>query len=118
MQIDVYGELMDMLYHTRHGQLGGNEEDWALQRGLLDHLEAIWEEARCRHLGSARRPPRFTNSKVMARVAFDRGVKTIEQFKLDGPLDHWRASCSQIHDEVCRYGFNPEIGASNPAPLS
>ena len=111
MQIDVYGELMDVLYHARRGRLGGTEEGWTLQRGLLDHLETIWEEADhgIWEVRGDRR--RFTNSKVMAWVAFDRAVKTIEQFNLAGPLDRWRALRARIHDEVCRYGFNPEIGA-------
>jgi len=111
MQIDVYGELVDVLYHARRGRLGGIADGWALQRGLLDHLETIWEEADhgIWEVRGDRR--RFTNSKVMAWVAFDRAVKTIEQFHLDGPLDRWRALRSRIHDEVCRYGFNPEIGA-------
>ncbi len=111
MQIDVYGELMDVLYHARRGRLGGSEEGWALQRGLLDHLQTIWEEADhgIWEVRGDRR--RFTNSKIMAWVAFDRAVKTIEQFKLDGPLDRWRALRARIHEEICRYGFNPEVGA-------
>ncbi|MGB6535828.1 MAG: glycoside hydrolase family 15 protein, partial [Xanthobacteraceae bacterium] len=111
LQIDVYGELMDALYHARRGRLGGSREGWALQCGLLDHLETIWEEADhgIWEVRGDRR--RFTNSKIMAWVAFDRAVKTIEQFKLDGPLERWRALRSRIHDEVCRYGFNPEIGS-------
>lgn len=111
MQIDVYGELVDVLYHARRGRLGGIEEGWKLQRGLLDHLETIWEEADhgIWEVRGDRR--RFTNSKVMAWVAFDRAVKMIEQFHLDGPLECWRDLRGKIHDEVCRYGFNPEVGA-------
>ena len=56
-------------------------------------------------------PRQFTYSKVMAWVAFDRAVKSVEQFGLDGPLDGWRALRTKIHDEVCREGFNSEIGA-------
>ncbi len=47
----------------------------------------------------------------MAWVAVDRAVKSAEQFGLEGPLDHWKALRNQIHAEVCRNGFNPEIGA-------
>ena len=32
----------------------------------------------------------FTHSKVMAWVAFDRAVRSIEEFGLDGPLERWR----------------------------
>jgi GH15 family glucan-1,4-alpha-glucosidase len=44
VQIDVYGEVMDAIHHGRHGKLGPSADGWQLQRGLLDHLEKIWEE--------------------------------------------------------------------------
>src|SRR5262249_43922395 len=48
--------------------------------------------------------------KVMAWVAFDRAVKSAEQFGLEGPIDHWRELAAAIHDDVCRRGFDPEQG--------
>jgi GH15 family glucan-1,4-alpha-glucosidase len=111
LQIDVYGELMDVLHHGRHSKLGGIKEAWDLQRGLLDHLEGVWEEADHGIWEARGDRRRFTNSKVMAWVAFDRAVKTIEQFGVDGPLERWRTLRGRIHDEVCRFGFNPNIGA-------
>jgi GH15 family glucan-1,4-alpha-glucosidase len=56
-------------------------------------------------------PRNFTYSKVMTWVAFDRAIKGVERFGLDGPIDRWRAIRQRIHDEVCREAFNPEIGA-------
>jgi GH15 family glucan-1,4-alpha-glucosidase len=47
----------------------------------------------------------------MAWVAVDRAVKAVERYGLDGPLDRWRAIRQQIHDQVCREGFNAKIGA-------
>ena len=47
----------------------------------------------------------------MAWVAFDRAIKSDEQFGLEGPIDHWRAIRRQIHDEVCRNAFDGDIGA-------
>jgi GH15 family glucan-1,4-alpha-glucosidase len=111
LQIDVYGELMDVLHHGRHSKLGGIKEGWDLQRGLLDRLEGVWEEADHGIWEARGDRRRFTNSKVMAWVAFDRAVKTVEQFGVDGPVEHWRALRDTIHDEVCRFGFNPNIGA-------
>ena len=48
----------------------------------------------------------FTHSKVMAWVAFDRAVRSIEEFGLDGPVERWRLVRSTIHDEVCQHGFD------------
>jgi GH15 family glucan-1,4-alpha-glucosidase len=30
---------------------------------------------------------------------------------LDGPLDRWRAVREQIHDSVCRHGYDEELGS-------
>jgi GH15 family glucan-1,4-alpha-glucosidase len=56
-------------------------------------------------------PRHFTHSKVMAWVAFDRAVKIVEQFGEDGPVDRWRTLRSEIHEEVCRRGYDPDLGA-------
>jgi len=111
LQIDVYGELMDALHHGRHGALGDSAEGWDLQRGLLDHLETIWAKPDHGIWEVRGDQQHFTNSKVMAWVAFDRAVKTVERFKLDGPVERWRKLRDAVHADVCRYGFNPERGA-------
>ena len=56
-------------------------------------------------------PRQFTHSKVMAWVAFDRAVKSVEQFGMEGPIERWRALRNAIHEEVCRFGFNADVGA-------
>jgi len=47
----------------------------------------------------------------MAWVAFDRAVKGIEQFGLEGPLERWQAIRDRIHESVCREGFDAGVGA-------
>jgi GH15 family glucan-1,4-alpha-glucosidase len=46
----------------------------------------------------------------MAWVAVDRAIKDFEQFRLTGPLDHWRRLRDEIHAHVCKHGFNPAVG--------
>jgi GH15 family glucan-1,4-alpha-glucosidase len=111
LQLDIYGEVVDALYQGRLGQLSHSAVGWDLQRALVKHLESIWhlpDEGIWEPRAGRRQ---FTHSKVMAWLAFDRAIKTIERFRVDGPLQRWRALRAQIHDEVCRKGFNSEIGA-------
>jgi GH15 family glucan-1,4-alpha-glucosidase len=42
----------------------------------------------------------------MAWVAFDRAVRSIEEFGLDGPVAHWREIRDTIHRQVCDEGFD------------
>ncbi len=106
LQLDVYGEVLDAFYVARHAGLDADADSWALEQALVSHLETIWrdpDEGIWEVRGGARH---FTHSKVMAWVAFDRAVRSIEEFGLDGPLERWRSVRSTIHDEVCQQGFD------------
>jgi GH15 family glucan-1,4-alpha-glucosidase len=82
---------------------------WTLQRALLTYLETVWREPD-EGIWEVRGPRQhFTYSKVMAWVAFDRAVKDAETFKLDGPVENWRRLRDEIHDDVCRHGYDPEL---------
>jgi GH15 family glucan-1,4-alpha-glucosidase len=107
LQLDVYGEVLDAFYVARRAGLATTAETWDLECALLFHLEKIWREPDegIWEVRGGRR--HFTHSKVMAWVAFDRAVHSIEQFGLSGPLERWRSVRSEIHDEVCAHGFDP-----------
>jgi GH15 family glucan-1,4-alpha-glucosidase len=108
-QLDVYGEVLDALHQARAHDLEGSKEAWALQRRLLRFLEDAWKQPDD-GIWEVRGPRRhFTHSKVMAWVAFDRGVQAVERFGRAGPVDHWRKIRAQIHDEVCERGFDVEL---------
>src|ERR687887_2884888 len=110
-QLDVYGEVMDALHQGRTHDLPRSKEAWALQRHLLRHLEHAWKEPD-EGIWEVRGPRRhFTHSKVMAWVAFDRGVQAVERFDRTGPVDRWRRVRAEIHDEVLRKGFDTELNS-------
>jgi GH15 family glucan-1,4-alpha-glucosidase len=108
LQLDVYGEVMDTLHLARAAGLALEAHAWHIQRALLDFLEAHWQEAD-EGIWEVRGPRRhFTHSKLMAWVAFDRAVKDVEQFGLDGPVEAWRRTRDAIHAQVCAAGFDAE----------
>ncbi|MFZ5778743.1 MAG: glycoside hydrolase family 15 protein [Pseudomonadota bacterium] len=111
LQIDVYGEVMDALYQASCGGIPGSEDAWNLMQAFLSHLTTIWREPD-RGIWESRGAPRhFTFSKIMAWVAFDRGAKFAREFGLKGPVERWSAVAREIHDDVCRKGFDEEMGS-------
>jgi GH15 family glucan-1,4-alpha-glucosidase len=105
-QLDVYGEVMDTLHLARAAGQALQPHAWGIQRALLDFLEDHWQEPD-EGIWEVRGPRRhFTHSKVMAWVAFDRGVKAVERFGLEGPVEKWRRTRDQIHAQVCEAGFD------------
>lgn len=110
-QLDVYGEVMDAMHQARAGGVDPDATAWAMQRELMEFLEAAWCEPD-EGIWEVRGPRRhFTHSKVMAWVAADRAVKAVERSGLEGPLDRWKRLRADIHEQVCRQGYNPERGA-------
>ncbi len=110
-QIDVYGEVLDSAYQCQRLGLQPGADGWDLMAKLLEFLETRWGEPDD-GIWEMRGPPRqFTHSKMMAWLAFDRGVRLIEEFGLAGPVERWRALREQVHAEVCRCGFDAELGS-------
>jgi GH15 family glucan-1,4-alpha-glucosidase len=110
-QLDVYGEVLDALHQGRVQELEVSKEAWALQRRLLGFLEHAWKEPD-EGIWEVRGPRRhFTHSKVMAWVAFDRGVQAVERFGRAGPVDRWRKIRAAIHREVCERGFDVKLNS-------
>jgi GH15 family glucan-1,4-alpha-glucosidase len=110
-QLDVYGEVMDALHQARLHDIGPAQHAWSLQQMLLEFLEGAWDqpdEGIWEVRGGRRH---FTHSKVLAWVAFDRGVQTVERLGLEGPADRWRQLRAEIHEEVCREGFSVELNS-------
>jgi GH15 family glucan-1,4-alpha-glucosidase len=111
LQLDVFGEVMDALYQARCKGLAASISGWGLQLEVLSHLERVWIEPDSGIWEMRGDPQHFTHSKVMAWVAFDRAIKTAEQFGLDGPLDRWREIAAAIHADVCSRGYDRVLGS-------
>jgi GH15 family glucan-1,4-alpha-glucosidase len=111
LQVDVYGEVLDALYQARVHGLRIDRSAWRLQRTLLDYLEGTWQEPDEGIWEVRGKRRQFVHSKVMAWVAFDRAVRTVEEQNLDGPADRWGEIRDVIHAEVCERGFDASVNS-------
>ncbi|HEY5832438.1 glycoside hydrolase family 15 protein [Streptomyces sp.] len=108
LQLDVYGEVLDSLHLARERGLDDEAHAWNLQRALMDFLESKWREPDEGLWEVRGRRRHFVHSKVMAWVAADRAVRTLEaQPGLRGDLARWRSMRAQVHAEVCEKGYDP-----------
>jgi GH15 family glucan-1,4-alpha-glucosidase len=111
LQLDVYGEIIDVLWQGHRDGARVNHEAWELARVLIDDLVQRWREPD-EGIWEVRGPRRhFTHSKVLCWVAFDRAVLLAEDLKKEGPVERWRAIRDEIKEEVCARGFNEKLGA-------
>jgi GH15 family glucan-1,4-alpha-glucosidase len=111
LQLDSFGSVMDAFHHARESKLQLHEAGWELQQRVLARLEQAWRKPD-EGIWEIRSEGReFVHSKVMCWVAFDRGVQAIERHGLPGPLERWKKLRHEIHEEVCRRGFDPKQNA-------
>jgi GH15 family glucan-1,4-alpha-glucosidase len=111
-QLDVYGEVIDALYQSRVGAIAEREVNaYQLILALLDFLEDAWKQPD-EGIWEVRGPRQhFTHSKVMAWVAFDRVVRTLEKSPDDGDatkVPHWKSTRDEIHDEVLTKAYDAD----------
>jgi len=111
LQLDVMGELMDTLHLSHASGLSPTQDGWSFQRAIVHHLEQIWDQPDSGIWEVRGEPRHFVHSKVMAWVAFDRAVKAIERWGLDGPVDRWRRLRDAVHAEVCERGYDASLGS-------
>ena len=111
-QLDIYGEVLDALYHAHSHGLPPNQHGDAIGRVVLSHLAKIWDQPD-EGIWEVRGPPQhFTHSKVMVWVAFDRMVKILEQRGNTGrALPRWRQVRDRIHEDVCGKAFDRDLGS-------
>ena len=100
----MYGEVVGIAWAvtTALGQL--SERLWRQLRDFLDYLESAWQEPDD-GIWEARGPRRhYTQSKVMAWLAFDRAIALSKRFKLE------RATAALGADPRANPRRNPRAG--------
>jgi GH15 family glucan-1,4-alpha-glucosidase len=108
LQLDIYGELADVMAQAAAGGLPRPPRRSELRQTFLAHLETIWQKPD-EGIWEIRGPARqFVHSKAMCWVAFDRASRS----KDTPPQEraHYRAVARKIHREICAKGVDKKRG--------
>ncbi|MFE7448216.1 glycoside hydrolase family 15 protein [Streptomyces griseus] len=108
LQVDVYGEVVNVLYKAQLHDPGLAPAVAELVTGLVTCLETLYEQPDM-GIWEIRGPRRhFVHSKIMAWVAFDRAIQLVSAGHGEGPVERWRQIRDELHQEVCERGYDPE----------
>lgn len=111
MQLDIYGEVTDAMTQALKGGLAPHRRSKAIAEVMVPFLEKAWRGTDAGIWEIRGEPRHFTHSKVMAWVAFDRMAASAANDDDGGRLSrHCRAVADEIHDDVCRQGYDAELG--------
>jgi GH15 family glucan-1,4-alpha-glucosidase len=109
-QLDVRGELIEILHLARCHGLVLDDDIWELQCRILKSMKRRWRQpdngiwefrTLCQH---------FTHSKVLAWAAYDRSIRDAECFGFAAPLDEWRQQRDLIREDILAHGVDPQGG--------
>jgi GH15 family glucan-1,4-alpha-glucosidase len=111
LQLDIYGEVM-AAFHNAMRQLGKDGDvSFGMLRGMIEHLETIWQQPDEGIWETRGGRKHFTYSKMMAWVAFDRAIKGAGLLHANAPVERWQKVRSQIHEEICSQAYNEKLGS-------
>jgi GH15 family glucan-1,4-alpha-glucosidase len=110
-QLDVYGELVDTLALARDAGLDPRAQAWDFELAIIGFVEKNWNKPDHGIWEMRGETRHFTHSKVMAWVALDRAIRSVEKHGLRGPVARWRRLRARIHADVCRNGFDRDRNA-------
>ncbi len=108
LQLDIYGELADVMAQARAGGLPASPRGTELRAVFMRHLEKNWclpDEGIWEIRGQSQH---FVHSKVMTWVAFDRASRASDSTAAQKA--HWKKVARKIHADVCKNGMDKTRG--------
>jgi GH15 family glucan-1,4-alpha-glucosidase len=108
LQLDVFGELADVMAQARKGGLRPAPQHEAIRDAFLQHLEKIWSKPDDGIWEIRSAPQHFVHSKVMTWVAFDRASQNETVGKRE--QTHYRRIADRIHQDICAKGVDRKRG--------
>ena len=111
LQLDVLGEVMDSVYlYNKYGE-PISYDLWAALDRQLAWLEKHWDEADdgIWEVRGARK--RFTYSRVMVWVAFERAMRIARDRGLPAPMQRWASMKDMAYMQVQGDGWDEQQGA-------
>lgn len=107
LQLDIYGELADVLTQARKGGLPPAPRRGEIRKTFLTHLETIWKKPDEGIWEIRGERQHFVHSKVMTWVAFDRASNAVTDKRRAA---HYRRIADRIHKDICAKGVDPRRG--------
>jgi GH15 family glucan-1,4-alpha-glucosidase len=108
LQLDIFGELADVMTQARKGGLKQPPQREAIREAFLEHLEESWNKPDEGIWEIRGTPQHFVHSKVMTWVAFDRAAQNETIGRRSQA--HYRRVADGIRKDVCAKGVDKKRG--------
>ncbi|MDL5350913.1 glycoside hydrolase family 15 protein [Microbacterium sp. zg-YB36] len=108
LQLDIYGEAMDALWHAHNSGLAIGQPGWLAVSGMLDWLADNWDQPEEGIWETRGGRKDFTYGRLMCWVAFDRAIRLATEYGRPAPLARWIEQRDAIYNQIMAKGWDAE----------
>ena len=111
LQLDIYGEMMDSIFHAHRRGLHIGHSGWVKLDGVMSWLGSNWDrtdEGIWETRGGQRH---FTYGRLMSWVAMDRMLRMARDLGFPADLERLVTERDRIYRQIVERAWNPEKGA-------
>jgi GH15 family glucan-1,4-alpha-glucosidase len=111
LQLDIYGEIMDSVYHAHRRGARAGYSGWTHLRHTMDWLASNWDQPDEGIWETRGGRQDFTYGRLMSWVALDRVIRIARDTGFPARLNEWIQQRDQIYEQLIKRAWNPEKGA-------
>ncbi len=111
LQLDVYGEILDVAYILERIDPVFVRDHWSTIERLAQQTSELWSSPD-HGIWEFRMPPaHYVHSKLMCWVGLDRAIHLAEAFGKTEPVDRWKRTRDEIRASLLSRGYDDRRGS-------
>ncbi len=110
IQLDAYGELLDLAWHWHCRRRSPDHDYWEFLVELVNKVCSCWQRTDCGIWEFRGAPRHFVHSKVMCWAALNYGIKLAGDLRRKAPLQKWQKARAAVRRAVESQGYDAERG--------
>ena len=110
IQLDAYGELLDLAWHWHCRGRSPDDDYWEFLVELVNKVCDCWQTADCGIWEFRGAPRHFVHSKVMCWAALNYGIKLAADLDRAACVEKWQKAREAVHRAVESKGYDVDRG--------
>jgi GH15 family glucan-1,4-alpha-glucosidase len=106
LQLDIYGEVLDAAFLLDHQTAQMPYDAWTAIASLVDWLSENWDQPDEGIRETRGGTEKFTHSRLMCWVAFDRAIKIAQDRGFPADLARWRSVRDEIFHRIMNHSWS------------
>ncbi len=111
LQLDIYGEALDSLYHGHKRGLAIGHPGWVRLRTIMDWLTDHWDQPEEGIWETRGGRQSFTYGRLMSWVAMDRMIRLATEYGLPADMTRLVTERDRIYNQLVERGWHKRVGA-------